>query len=370
MSTLEIKLFGTLRVQQPGQPMVRFPTRRVKDLFSFLLLNRHTLHSRETLAELFWDGAKDGNSRRCLNTALWRLNRALSEVAPGDHPFLRIDAQHIGFNTASDCRLDIAEFESRCLYAAELGTSSPEQQKALYQQAIALYQGDLLVDCYEEWCLIERDRLQRMYLRALDFLIGYYADRGEYAAGIDCATRLLACDPLREDVHRRAIDFYLAAGQPAAALRQYQACQTVLARELGTEPAPATRSLLPEVFRQACLTPGAAFSGDTPRPTTADDAPPTVSSGMTRPAEPANDLPAALVQLRQAIAELERAHIQLREAAHSVEGLAQRLLTSPQAATVEAQRRLASPQAATAEAERILATTPVTTRESRRPARL
>src|SRR6476660_6118985 len=115
MSALEIKLFGTLRVQRHGRPVRQFPTKRAKDLFAYLLLNRHTMHTREALADLFWGDSREHNSRHCLNTTLWRLQRALGAPDQGEHPYLLIDAQRIGFNTASDCRLDVAEFENRCL---------------------------------------------------------------------------------------------------------------------------------------------------------------------------------------------------------------------------------------------------------------
>ena len=312
MASLEITLFGTLRVQRPGQPVLQFPTRRVRDLFSYLLLNRHTLHSREVLAEQFWDGSKESNPRHCLNTALWRLNRVLGEPDAGAHPFLRVDSQHIGFNTASDCRIDIVEFENRCLWAEQIGGSEPEQQAALYRQAVDLYQADLLVDCYEEWCLAGRERLQRMYLAALHHLVDYYAARGEYGPATECATRLLACDPLREDVHCRLIEFHLATSQPAAALRQYRECESILRRELGVAPTRETQAHLSRIFSAGR---GALAQASAPPAATETPLPPLESS-----------LALAVTRLREAVADFDRAHAQLRNAATAVEGLASPLL--------------------------------------------
>jgi DNA-binding SARP family transcriptional activator len=181
------------------------------------------------------------------------LRRVLGEPEKGEHPYLRVDAQHIGFNTASECRIDVAEFESRCAWADQIGHVSPEQQALLLHQAVDLYRADLLVDCYEDWCLTERDRLQRMYRHALELLIEYHAARGQLAEATDFAARLLACDPLREDVHRKLIGFYLEAGQPAMALRQYQTCETILQRELGTSPAAETTAVVGPVLPVAKL---------------------------------------------------------------------------------------------------------------------
>src|ERR1700709_2549213 len=155
MGTLEITLFGTLDVQRAGDTHALFLSGKVKQLFAYLLLNRHTNHPREHLAGLFWGDEDDRRARHCLNTALWRLNRILSHPQLHTTADLRIDAQSIGFNTASNYWLDVDEFETRCTLAEQIGPDAPIEQAELYRQAVACYPADLLVDCYEDWCLIE-----------------------------------------------------------------------------------------------------------------------------------------------------------------------------------------------------------------------
>ena len=58
--TLTIKLFGTLCLDYDGQPITRFQSKKVKDLLSYLLLNRDTIHPRECLAGLFWGDLANG----------------------------------------------------------------------------------------------------------------------------------------------------------------------------------------------------------------------------------------------------------------------------------------------------------------------
>src|SRR5947209_7235963 len=113
MSALEIQMFGSLALTRDGQPVKRFPSKRVKDLLSFLLLNRGGPQQRERLAGLFWGDLDDQKARHCLNTSLWRLHQVLAQPKDAPHPYLRVDAQTIGFNTASGFLLDVAEFENR-----------------------------------------------------------------------------------------------------------------------------------------------------------------------------------------------------------------------------------------------------------------
>jgi DNA-binding SARP family transcriptional activator len=244
VSTLRIRLFGTLDLERDGQSLARFPSRKVRELFAYLVLNRHTSHPREHLAGLFWGDSDDERARHSLNTALWRLNGVLAQE--GGRAYLRATPQEIGFNVSREFWLDVAEFESRCALAEQ--ASTPDQRAALYAQAVSFYSGELLPDCYEEWCTLERERLQCLYLRALGRLVSYHARRQHYDQAIDYARRILSADGLREEVHRALIDLYLSAGQPAAALRQYRACEDVLQRELAVKPAPETQALLARIL--------------------------------------------------------------------------------------------------------------------------
>ena len=275
MGSLEIRVFGSLRLQDRESGQIRSLNGKVRDLFSYLLIAREVAHSREQLAGVFW-GDRDGEkARHCLNTTLWRLNRSL--VSSGSSNHLRIGAYHIGFNLSSDCWIDVIEFETRCNWAEATGGASPEQRAMLYSQAVSFYDGDLLTDCYEDWCVIERERLRCLYARALKWLITYHISCHDYAPAIEYARRALVCDPLFEEVHRQLMQIYLALGQPNDALRQYRVCEDIVRRELAQEPMPETQaflrqilgitptvvSIVPEPVQRGPLADAATFGRDT-----------------------------------------------------------------------------------------------------------
>ena len=245
--TLRIKLFGSLELERDGRPLARFASRKSGELFAYLALNRKAPHTREHLAGVFWGDSAEERARHTLNTTLWRINRVLEppQCTAAERGSLRVTPQHIGFNAASGVWLDVAEFETRCELAEQ--TDAPTKY-ALYGQAVNLYRGDLLADCYEDWCIVERERLQGLYVRALAHLMTFNSNNAEYDLAIDCARRILTCDPLREEVHRDLMRLHLHAGQPAAALRQYRQCEDMLRDELGVEPAPETRALLTPIL--------------------------------------------------------------------------------------------------------------------------
>lgn len=305
MATLEIRVFGTLSLERDGQPLDRFPSKRVRDLLGFLVLNRDRVHSREQLAGLFWGELDDRRARHCLNTALWRLHRVLAPRGLQHAPYLRVDAQTIGFNPDSDVRLDIAEFEQYCHWADQVGPAMAERQAQLHRQALHLYRGPLMTDCYEDWCLIERERVQNLYLRSLGRLLGFHSERRQFETAIEYGRRILALDPLREEVHRDLIDLHLLAGQPAAALQQYRTCEQILQRELGIAPMEETQARLQRILADSNLA-----AGNVGVPNTPSDQ---------------DDLTALIGHLRASITALDETSQRLRLAVSRVESAADRL---------------------------------------------
>lgn len=313
MGTLEIRLFGTLTLRRDERNLTKSPSKRVRELLSYLVLNWETVHSREYLAGLIWAELDDRRARRCLNTALWRLHRILAPDGLRHAPCLRVDSRFIGFDPESDVRIDVAEFERHCQWAEQLGDATPDQRAQLYRRAVELYRGQLLSECYEDWCILERERLQNMYLRALTHLFDYYAERGEYAAAASHARRILVLDALREEVHRDLIDLYLAAGHPAQALRQYRECEQVLARELGIEPMEETKARLHQLLEETQL------SNQTPRTTFQSQAGPSATSDSD------SDLSTSLARLHDSLAHFDDALVDLQEAITEVTSAARRL---------------------------------------------
>ena len=77
------------------------------------------------------------------------------------------------------------------------------------------------------------------YIAAMDRL----APLLDGAARINMALRLVQTDMLREVSHRQLMDAYLASGEKAQALRQYEKLRKLLREELGVERSPETQML-------------------------------------------------------------------------------------------------------------------------------
>ncbi len=136
----------------------------------------------------------------------------------------------------------MAAFES-ALQSASRSPSELERTQQL-SEAVDLYNGPLLPGHYEDWVLIEQQRLDALFLDALLRLTRQLEQTGDTDAALEHARRAVCVNPLREETHREAIRLLVAAGQTDAALRLYHEMERILSQDLGEAPSPAARGLL------------------------------------------------------------------------------------------------------------------------------
>ncbi len=252
MAALTIFLFGNVQVYYDEQPISLRPT--AKSLLAFLILQQYQQpynlgQRREVLANQLWQEHDPNQARRCLSTTLWRLRRELepAKIPPGT--FLTTPTNStISFNFASDHWIDVTEFEANVEQGLRYSFDAMTGTEASYlEKARQLYTGDLFEDCYGDWVYSERERLNLLYLNCLARLMRFYDRERNYEKSLACGQEILNMDPLREQIHRYLMRLYLANGQRAKAIQQYEICEQVLAQELGIEPMVETKSLYAQI---------------------------------------------------------------------------------------------------------------------------
>ncbi len=250
IATLRIYLFGKFCVERNGYTVAGLEARRVQNLLCYLLLNRQYRCSREVLANLFWGDSSVEQSKKNLRQILWQLLAALDEVRePQTEALLHVHLQWLQINPQADFWLDVDFFEQswqkvKLIPGKELSTT----EEQTLRNVIALYQGNLLEDNYEDWCLRERARLQDIYLAMLDKLMEYSETQRRYETGLDYGARILLVDQAHERTHRQLMRLYYLLGDRTAALRQYQRCETALQEELGVSPGKLTQLLHQQII--------------------------------------------------------------------------------------------------------------------------
>lgn len=242
---LTLHLLGTPVIALDGQPVTTLPSRAAEALLIYVACTGRT-HARDVVAELLW-------SEREPKQALANLRSILSSMRRKLKPFLHITRQTVAMNEESHYWLDVAEFEVQLrALDADPGAPTPLALETVswLETTLELYRGDFLEGFYlrsgrgfEEWALLQRERLRRLAYAGLFRLVQHYLGAGHYAAGIRHAERLLAIDPLDERSRRAAMWLLGRNGQRNAALQQYETLRTLLDEELGVSPAAETRSV-------------------------------------------------------------------------------------------------------------------------------
>src|SRR6266581_4378840 len=293
MSTLRIYLFGKFGVRHNEQVLDGFDARKVQELFCCLLLHRDHSLPRETLASLLWPDTTTVQSKKNLRQTLWQLQSALgshNERVKGR--ILLVEQDWVQLNSEAGIWLDVAVFEQ----AYNLVQKTPGQeldgsQAQLLQDTVQLYQGPLLEGWYQDWCLLERERLQSMYLTMLDKLMSFSEVHYDYETGLLYGMRIMCYDRARERTHRRMMRLYYLLGDRAEALRQYERCAAALEEELGISPSKSTIA----IYRQI-----QADQLDEPAP-----APVEVDTSPEIPVPPLLEVLGHLAQMQRSLAQLQ-----------------------------------------------------------------
>lgn len=165
MAALSIHLLGDFRLVLDDQPITDINTARLQSLLGYLALHRQAPQSRQYLAFLLWPESTEVQARSNLRKALYDLRHVLPVI----DDFLVSDSTTLQWHDGNPCTVDVTSFEE-LLTQAEHATEQQKARNAL-EQALALYAGNLLPACYDDWVIAERERLLQRYLGSLEQLI-------------------------------------------------------------------------------------------------------------------------------------------------------------------------------------------------------
>ena len=231
---LRIRLLGEIEIRWSEASAQSLESGRAESLLAYLLLHRRAPQPRQRLAFILWPDSTEAQARTNLRHVLHNLRRAL----PDADRFLHVTARTLQWRPDAPFWLDVADFENS---VASATGGAPADAVSAWRHVVAVYRGDLLEGCYDEWLVDERERLRRSYIHALEVLVPLLERLGDHTEAIVYAEMLLRHDPLHEETYRLLMRLHDTRGDRARALRVYHVCAATLERELGVEPEPRTR---------------------------------------------------------------------------------------------------------------------------------
>ncbi len=226
---LQIRLLGQFALQLNGTA-VEMAARPAQSLLAYLVLHP-VAHRRERLAGLLWPDSSETNARRNLRQALWQIRRALGE---GVDTRLLVGEMTLAFNTDSAYWLDVEEIAQPL---AETTTADD------LMRIVAAYAGELLPGFYDEWVLLERDRLHAQFERKLNLLLERLGEARRWTEVLHWGERWIAFGYTPEPAYRALMLAHAGLGDTSNMADVYQRCVDGLERDLGVEPSAQTRLL-------------------------------------------------------------------------------------------------------------------------------
>ncbi len=241
-------LLGPFRVEVHGRPP-RWNGNKAKSIFKYLVLHRRQRVPKEVLMEIVWPDADPEASRLSLKVAVSSLRGALSACVDGrgqPHEWIISDGDAYLFEPGLPLWVDAEEFEAQSLLAQRLAEQgSPPAMVAACKTAVALYRGDFLEDNrYEEWALLERERLRDLYLQDLVHLTKHLIELEQWHEGIMYLHKILSVDPCQEETFRHLMICHAALGQLGRVRQLHTICHQVIRSELDSAPSPEIDELL------------------------------------------------------------------------------------------------------------------------------
>lgn len=235
---LEIFALGKLTLSHQAHSVTHFPTKQVEELLGYLLLNPKRYHSREKLITLLWPDVSLENGRHRFSIVLSRIRKLFQQLHLPIDGFIETTRQDVAFVSKRPFSFDRDQFLITLQQAKE--TLNLEKKEYALRRAISLCQGELLEGIYAEWCLVEREALERQRLYTLGQLMHCCQKRSAYEEAITLGQTILMDDPLREEVHRALIECYAIQGRVDQVSKQYEMLTDLLNTELRSLPHPST----------------------------------------------------------------------------------------------------------------------------------
>lgn len=221
-------------------------------LISYMIYARDRRHSQEQYLSLISgaDYAEVDDPANRLKALLYRARSMLGGLAENaGHTLIVHRDGAYGWNTEIPLTLDVEEFDKLCTQAAR--EASREKKIDLYQQAIALYEGDFLPKLsMEPWVMPIYTYYHQMFLEAAEYVLPVLEQEERWQEAMALCDKALKIEPYSETLYQHLIRCRMAAGDKSGAVTAYEKMSQLLFETFGVMPSDESRRLYREASRE------------------------------------------------------------------------------------------------------------------------
>ena len=160
--SLQVRFFGHFEILCDNETIPLGRNGKALTILKYLLANRSRPVSQDHLMGWLWPESNLKKARWSLNSAIHGLRKLLSGCPSSvSVNYVSLEDGYYRFAPGVCVSTDVDEFDERHKYGRQLEKDGRRREAAIeYEKAIELYRGDDLVeDLYEDWSMVEGERL-------------------------------------------------------------------------------------------------------------------------------------------------------------------------------------------------------------------
>lgn len=241
---IEIKTLGHFNVLRDGLEIESkaFASAKARDLLAYFVTLRSKSVNLDRAIEAIWSDGTGSTSG--FHTALYRVRAALRHKGEKEK-FILSEVGEYRLDSAR-FNIDIDHFDSLLKRAR---SAEGQQAGGFYEQALELYQGDYLDNLYYEWAIVERERLQRNYLTAINKYSELLITDAQYKRASVWLHKALELEPYDEYLHVTYMKTLHQMGQQQNIIAHYQVLVELLDEAFDSDPMPETQSAYQQLLK-------------------------------------------------------------------------------------------------------------------------
>ncbi len=213
---LEVRFLGKYEIRLNDRS-VDLSSRPAQSLLAYLLLNPNMSIRREKLAGLIWPDSSESNARSNLRHALWRVRKSFDS----EGSYLHADDLTISLQLQTGDWVDVNVLDTN--------VRDDTSTDALVE-IVSAYGGELLPGFYEEWVVMERERLNAVFEQKIDLLLDRLIAENQWEKVLKWGEHWISLDFTTESAYRALMMAHAAQGDLGKVAAVYQPCVLALER--------------------------------------------------------------------------------------------------------------------------------------------
>ncbi|TIH12063.1 response regulator [Marinifilum sp. JC120] len=225
---LEIHTMGKFEIVWSGKPLVKWRSKKTRELAAFLILKQGKRVSKELLIETLWPDHDLNTATNQLYKNIHYIRKSLEESGV-DQTLIQLEGKY-SLKIAPEVRQDSLIFSSSV--ASIDGNARFEALESVEK----LYLGDFLEGEEGIWLYPERNRLLGLYNSVVVKLAEKHTEQNQYEKAEEILIKAFNDNPCEECLTLTLLKIYAATHQQSKAAKHFNVYKETLNKELGIAP--------------------------------------------------------------------------------------------------------------------------------------